>query len=307
MPAPRLLRTRTLAALLGLLGGLASSPPAVTAANKVEAAAPTPPRASHEGLKGVDLTGLSSEQQELALRILNESGCLCGCGMTVAQCRVEDQSCPRSPLLARAIVDAVRRGGDQAAVRTAYHQAAGLAEPAPPGGTSNPKGLATRGAANAPVTLVEYSDFECGHCRAAQAVVKELLAESGASVRLVFRHYPLPSHANARPAALAAEAAKQQGKFWEMHDLLFAEPMRLDAGSLREYARTLGLDMARFERAMASEETAAAVDRDVAEGKRNSIPGTPSFFVNGKRAASYEIGTLRSAIDEALRAATPAK
>jgi len=316
MLKPRALRPQTLAAGLGLLSCFVIPPAAASVAVAVEAVAPAaqpaPAQQYREGLHGVDLSGLSDEQRELSLTVLNDSGCRCGCGMTVAQCRVEDQSCPRSPLLARAIVDAVRRGGDEAAVRAAYRRAAGFEEPAAtapkgPGGAPDLKGSGSRGAVSAPVTLVEYSDFECGYCRSAQAVLKELLAENPATVRLVFKHFPLASHVNARPAALAAESARQQGKFWEMHDRLFADPPRLDARSLREHARSIGLDLMRFEKAMASADTAAAVDRDIAEGNRNAVAGTPAFFVNGRHAASYEIGALRSAISAALAAAPPAK
>jgi len=298
---------RLLAALAACLACASLSPTPPLAATAVEAAAPpvkpAPPRQYREGLHGVDLDGLSEAQQELALKILNESGCRCGCGMTVAQCRVEDQNCPRSPLLARAIVDAVRRGGDEEAVRAAYRHAAGIADPPAASGAGRrgtPHGSTSRGAAQAPVTLIEYSDFECGFCRVAQGVVREVLAEYPGRVRLEFKHYPLPSHANARPAALAAEAARQQGMFWEMHDRLFADAARLDAAGLREHARALGLDLARFEAAMAGPEAAAAVDRDIAEGGRNGIPGTPTFFVNGQQAANYDIASLRSAIDAAL-------
>ena len=247
--------------------------------------APASPHAVRDPSR-VDLMGLTNDQQELALTVLNESGCRCGCGMTVAQCRVEDQSCPRSPLLARAIVDAVRRGGDAAAVRSAYRRAAGLEEPTaatPPAGAEgarNLKGPPSRGEANAPVTLVEYSDFECAYCRAAQAVVKEVLQENAATVRRVFRHFPLPNHANARAAALAAEAARQQGKFWEMHDRLFADPpasTRAACGSTPEH-RTRPPAVRQGD---GKRRDRLRVDRDIAEGIATRSPGHPRFSSTG--------------------------
>jgi protein-disulfide isomerase len=262
----------------------------------------------------VDLSGLTEEQKRLALKVLNDTACLCGCGMTVAQCRVEDQSCPQSPILARAIVDAVRRGQDEEGVRAAYNAVAGAVRgtkpPSPPTPASAPpsrpaveialEGSPIRGDAAAPVTIVEFSDFQCPYCSGAARTVKRILADYQGKVRLVFKHFPLPFHAQARPAAAAAEAAGEQGKFWEMHDLLFQNPRALQGGKLLEYARQLDLEMAPFQAALSGTAAQERIERDLEEGRRVGVRGTPTFFINGRRLPSYHASAFRQAIDRAL-------
>jgi protein-disulfide isomerase len=141
-----------------------------------------------------------------------------------------------------------------------------------------------KGLPGAPIELVEYGDFECPHCGRAALVVEQLTQELGERLRFSFRHFPLSKmHPHARSAAQAAEAAGAQGKFWEMHDLLFANASALEPQNLVEYAMLLELDVARFENEMASETYAARVQEDVASGVRSGVNGTPTFFINGRR------------------------
>jgi len=131
--------------------------------------------------------------------------------------------------------------------------------------------------------LVVYGDFECPYTAAAMRTVGELLA-SGASFQLVFRHFPLRDiHPHAQAASLAAEAAAQQGRFWEMHDLLFRSQRQLEAADLRRKAERLGLDLDRFAAYQGDPAVAARVERDVASGERSGVDGTPSLFVDGMR------------------------
>jgi Na+:H+ antiporter, NhaA family len=139
-----------------------------------------------------------------------------------------------------------------------------------------------RGGADAPVTLVEYGDFQCPYCGEAYPVVNELLERFGDQLRFVFRHMPLPDlHPRAPAAAEAAEAAAAQGRFWDMHDRLFEHQHQLSYDALRDHAAALGLDLERFDRELREGVHKARVDEDFASGAGGGIPSTPRFFVNG--------------------------
>lgn len=164
-----------------------------------------------------------------------------------------------------------------------------------------------KGATSSPVVLVEYLDFECEGCGAYYPVVKQLEAEFGDRVTFVARYFPLPSHRNSIPAALAAEAAGKQGKFWEMHDLMFENQKnwgekQIETPEVFEgFAEQLGLDMVKFRSDVASPETRARVERDISEAKALGVNSTPSFFLNGERLrnpGSYE--AMRSLLEAQL-------
>jgi protein-disulfide isomerase len=141
-----------------------------------------------------------------------------------------------------------------------------------------------RGPADAPVTLLEYGDFECPFCGQAFWELKRLEQAVGDRVRFVFRHFPIAqAHPHALLAAEAAEAAGAQGKFWEMHDTLFANQHALEPADLLEYADEIGLDRQRFTRDLHEHRFAPKVRRDFMEGVRSGVNGTPTFFINGER------------------------
>lgn len=135
------------------------------------------------------------------------------------------------------------------------------------------------------VTLLEYGDYECPYCGMAHKQVKRLLAEVGGQIQFSFRNFPLSEiHPNALPAALAAEAAGRQGRFWEMHDLILENQRQgLTADNLLSLADTLGLDLEQLARDMESAELAERVREDFMSGVRNGVNGTPTFFINGQR------------------------
>jgi protein-disulfide isomerase len=142
----------------------------------------------------------------------------------------------------------------------------------------------TLGSAEAPVTLVEYGDYECPYCGAAYPMVKALVKRFGSKLRFVFRNMPLNEmHANAELAAEAAEAAAAQGKFWEMHDALYEQQAELGPDLLRTLARRLNLDRPRFESELASRKFREHVKHDFMSGVRSGVAGTPTFFINGER------------------------
>jgi Na+/H+ antiporter NhaA len=157
-----------------------------------------------------------------------------------------------------------------------------------------------RGPAGAPVTLVEYGDFECPYCGRAEAVIRELLAEHG-EVRYVWRHLPLNDvHPNAQLAAEAAEAAAAQGAFWEFHDALFDHQGDLLLRDLVGYADELGLDVDRFRGDLRRHEGAARIAEDVDSADLSGVSGTPTFFVNGRRHhGAYDIANLTAAVKAA--------
>ncbi len=138
-----------------------------------------------------------------------------------------------------------------------------------------------RGAADAPVTLVEYGDFECPYCGIAYPVVKALEQHYGERLRVVFRSFPLTMHPHAEQASATAEFAADAGRFWEMHDLLFEHQRALDTRHLLGYARDLGLDPAALEVALRDGTYAGIVAEQKESGEESGIPGTPAFFVNG--------------------------
>jgi Na+/H+ antiporter NhaA len=160
-----------------------------------------------------------------------------------------------------------------------------------------------RGPAEAPVTLVEYGDYECPYCGRAEPVIRDLLIELGDELRYVFRHLPLTDvHPQAQGAAEAAEAAAAQDRFWQMHDLLFAHQDALDAGAVRRLAEQAGLDLDRFDADLDDRAYAARVATDTDSAADSGVAGTPTFFVNGQRHnGAFDIGSLRRAVATARR------
>lgn len=158
-----------------------------------------------------------------------------------------------------------------------------------------------RGPSDAPVTLVEYGDFQCPHCRHALPIVEELLKQFGDRVRFVFRHFPLTEiHEHAQHAAEAAEAAGREGKFWPMHATLFEHQPALDVTHLVTYAKALGIGPAKFAKALAEGTYVEHVQADFLGGVRSGVNGTPTFFLNGIRYdGSWELEPLSEAIASA--------
>ena len=161
------------------------------------------------------------------------------------------------------------------------------------------------GPEDAPVTLVEYGDFECPHCGGMEPVVKELRHSAGTDLRFVYRHFPITSsHPHAEVAAEAAEAAGHQGAFWPMHDTLFAHQDALSNRDLVDYAATLGLDAERVSADLASATYEPDVQADFMSGVRSGVSGTPTFFINGEQyGGDYDLASLQRAIRKAARLA----
>ena len=162
----------------------------------------------------------------------------------------------------------------------------------------NPDHDHVRGAEDAPVTLVEYGDYQCPYCGQAEVVVRQLLDSFGDELRYVWRHLPLEDvHPNAQRAAEAAEAASAQGRFWAMHDTLLTHQDELAPRDLRRHAASVGLDVDRFVEDLRTREHAERVADDVRSADASGVTGTPTFFVNGQRhQGAYDVPTLTQAV-----------
>ena len=162
-----------------------------------------------------------------------------------------------------------------------------------------------QGPAGAEVTLVEYGDYECPYCGAAYPIVKRIQRQMGERLRFVFRNFPITtSHPHAEAAAEAAEAAGAQGRFSEMHDLLYENQRNLTDPELRSYAESLGLDLEQFDDELARHVHADRVREDFMSGVRSGVNGTPTFFINGMRHdSSFDYETLLGAVEIAAQSA----
>ena len=164
-----------------------------------------------------------------------------------------------------------------------------------------------QGPADAPVTLVEYGDYQCPYCGQAYPIIKALQARFGARLRFVFRNMPLKNaHPQAELAAEAAEAAALQDKFWEMHDMLYEHQRELGAVFVTNAAARLHLDLDAFSKGMVSAGVRERVQHDFMDGVRSGVNGTPTFFINGTRFDdSWDEETLGAAIEHAVKGTTP--
>jgi protein-disulfide isomerase len=257
-------------------------------------------------LPGVDFSGLSVKQKTAVLKILREQGCSCGCGRKMAQCRVEDSACSYSTGLAATVIQAIKDGktSDQAilAAQTsrfgAEHPNTVLDEPVKLPVAGSP----VNGPANAAVTIVEFSDFQCPYCIQAVPELEALLKVYPTQVKLIFKQFPLEIHSDAYRAATAALAAQKQGKFWEMHDSLFGHHQDLSLPSILSIAKDLKLDEARLRTDMDSKAIHEMLAKDLQDGNNAGVEGTPTIFINGQRYnGRIELLNLRPLIEAELK------
>jgi protein-disulfide isomerase len=164
------------------------------------------------------------------------------------------------------------------------------------------KGAPFRGPADAPVTIVEFSDFECPFCKRVHPTLTQLLAKYPGKLKLVYRDFPLENiHPQARRAAEAARCAEDQGKFWDYYEALFKGSPKLSPDDLKHYAKQVGLDGTKFDACVAKDGHKAAIQRDLEEGRKLGITGTPAFFINGRPLSGAQpLGAFTRIIDEEL-------
>ena len=162
-------------------------------------------------------------------------------------------------------------------------------------------GSASRGPANAPIEVIEFSDFQCPYCLRAHPTVNQVLSAYGDRIRLVYRHYPLANHPNARPAAEASQCAAEQGQFWQYYDRLFADQTKLSHDALKQSAAALGMDTGRFNACFDSHKYKDQVEADIKDGNDAGVSGTPAFFINGRMLTGAQpFEAFKRIIDEEL-------
>ena len=257
-------------------------------------------------LPGVELTGLTAPLKQRALHALRVYDCSCGCGMKVAECRVKDPGCTFSKGLASTVVDSVRKGKTEAGA-LADAKASKYGHRVEPKLLEDPVAIPTLGSpvtgpANAKITLVEFSDFQCPYCSRAVHKLTAMLQAYPNDIKLIFKQFPLDSHPQAQISAQAALAAHQQSKFWQLHDLMFANPNGLSRKSILGWAGSIGLDMKKFQADMDSEATKKAVARDQADGEKAGVEGTPTIFINGQRySGELDLAAVKPIIEAELK------
>ncbi|WP_339136888.1 MAG: thioredoxin domain-containing protein [Candidatus Electrothrix sp. GW3-4] len=156
------------------------------------------------------------------------------------------------------------------------------------------------GKEDAPVTLVVFSDFQCPFCSKIQPLLDEVLKKNPDKVKIVFKHLPLQMHKQARPAALAAIAAHEQGKFWQMHDALFATAKKLSKENIEKAAKDVGLDIEKFNKDLANPTIQAKLKKDMIDAGKAGVSGTPTLFINGRQVKGRGANVLQEMIDQEL-------
>ncbi len=265
-------------------------------------------------LPGVDLSGLTPAQKAIVLRVMTDRACGCNCGMKVAECRVKDPNCSYSKGVASVMVAALKSGKseEEAVAAAGASQWAHL-----PVADTRVLGDAVKiptdgspvlGPADAKIKLVEFSDFQCPFCILAKPEIDAIMKAYPGQVSLTFKQFPLEEHSQAAMAAVAALAAQKQGKFWPMHDALFAQEGNLSPKVVLEIAGKIGLSVMRFEADLHSEDLQKAVQRDRLDGEHAGVMGTPALFLNGQLYnGPLKAGNLKPLIDEQLKSPVAGK
>ena len=234
------------------------------------------------------MKGLTPAQRFAVLKFYNETPCDCGCPHgSFAKCKKEDPGCPRAPKVLDQAIALAKQGKSYSEIVAATKKGSGDSAAGPAPSETAKVELAAwtpvKGPKNAKVTLVLFSDFQCPFCSRVEPTLKEIETKYGSDVRIAWRHQPLPFHNHAMEAAEASFAAKAQGKFWEMHDKMFANQQKLDRADLDGYAKDLGLDMARYKSDMDSHKYKDEIDADSKAGTGYGASGTPTAFINGRK------------------------
>src|SRR5277367_182665 len=238
-----------------------------------------------ETLGNIDLSELTPVQKKAVLKIVREEDCSCQCGMKTAECIMKDANCSYSRSLAKVAIQGVKDGKSLMEISNLMdaspkaHRPKVLEAPV----TIAVDGAPVKGPADARITLVEFSDFECPFCSAAEKQVDIVMAAYPKDVKLIYKQFPLSMHPHAQFAAEASLAAREQGKFWEMYEVLFKNYQHLSRENVMLWAKGLGLNVDKFKADLDSRKFKAVVDKDLADGETVGVYGTPSFYINGKQ------------------------
>jgi len=238
-----------------------------------------------ETLGNIDLSELTPVQKKAVLKIVREQDCSCQCGMKTAECIMKDSNCSYSRALAKIAIQGVKDGKSLIEISKLMDASPKAHRPKLLEAPVNiaVEGSPVRGPADARITLVEFSDFECPYCSAAVKQVDIVMAAYPKDVKLIYKQFPLSMHPHAELAAEASLAAREQGKFWEMYDVLFKNFRQLSRNSILAMAKDLGLDMEKFKSDLDSGKYKTEVEKDISDGEAANVYGTPAFYINGKQ------------------------
>ena len=238
-----------------------------------------------ETLGDVDLSSLTAVQKKAVLKLVREEDCSCQCGMKTAECVMKDTNCSYSRALAKVAIQGVKDGKSLMEISKLMDASPKAHRPKVLEAPVNipVDGSPVRGPADARITLVEFSDFECPFCSAAVKQVDILMAAYPKDIKLIYKQFPLSMHPHAQFSAEASLAAGEQGKFWEMYDVLFKNYRRLSRENVLLWAKQIGLDVDKFKADLDSRKFKPVVDKDLADGEAAGVYGTPSFYINGKQ------------------------
>ncbi len=235
---------------------------------------------------GFDVTSLGPRERACFLKTVNDLLSPCGQPMTIAACVNAKADCALCGRIARlAHRDCGEGLPPPVAMEAAVNSILSLQKPP---ATIDVSGAPVKGTPGAPITIVEFSDFECPHCRDVAPLLSKLVASFDGKVAFYFKHFPLSFHEYAPNAAAAAIAAGMQGKFWEFHDKLFVHQDELSKPTLLdEIAKELGLDVAKFNADRVAKSTLDRLAKDYADGEALDVKGTPAIFINGRKFEDY--------------------
>ena len=246
---------------------------------------------------GLDLSKLDEYERKVFFRVVNREPSSCGKGHSLIFSVKHDPGCKRSAYAIKYVAKLVESGYTDSEItdelqtryRDAVHKDIDVSR-AP-----------NKGTAEARVTLIEFVDYECPHCRTAQALMRQVLDTYPRQVRLCFKHFPLSGHTNSRLAAEAATAAQKQGKFWPYNDKVWANADNLTPAVLEKIAKEVGLDVTQWRGDMNSDEVRGVVTQDKSDGVALGISSTPTIYINGRKyAGRHDIESIGDWIDEEL-------
>lgn len=250
---------------------------------------------------GAIVAQMDDAQRGRAAALLRSEFCYAGCSRAIARCLEAERPSRTAQRLAGYVVRQILAGRTDTEIREGIRNRALSAHPTELA-TIDLSSAQCLGPAGAPVTIVEYADFECPFCRVVSPILHRLVEQTTPSVRLCFKHFPVRGHSHAVPTSIASLAAAQQGRFWQIHDQLYRSAPRLDEEHIVACARGAGVpDMDRWQRDRGDAQFRALIETDKLEGLRNGVAGTPTLFINAKQyLGRNDEAELRDRIEEEL-------
>ena len=256
-----------------------------------------PPAEDNTPPPGIDLSALDEFERKVFFRVLNKEPSACGKAHSLIYSLKNDASCRRSVYAARYVVKLVDSGYTDSEVSEKLQKRFRSG----PRKNIDVADAPMKGNPSARVTLIEFADYECPHCKRAQPVLRQAVDEYKNDVRVYFKHYPLSAHPNARLAAEAAVAAQKQGKFWPYNDGVWAHSEGLTPAVLEQIAKDVGLDVEKWRKDLDSDEVRQRVQKDHADGEALSLQATPTIYLNGREYTDgRDIDSLKDWVNEEL-------